>query len=36
MSDSDETIIAPLDEDERATLFALLTKITSALPRPSR
>ena len=36
MAAADETILAPLDEDERATLFALLTKITSALPRPSR
>ncbi|GAB3586338.1 MarR family transcriptional regulator [Leifsonia lichenia] len=36
MAAADETILAPLDEDERATLFALLTKITSVLPRPTR
>ncbi|KRC51695.1 transcriptional regulator [Leifsonia sp. Root227] len=36
MAAADETILAPLDEDERETLFALLTKITSVLPRPTR
>lgn len=33
---ADETILAPLDQSERDTLHALLTKITSALPRPRR
>jgi DNA-binding MarR family transcriptional regulator len=36
MSDADETILAPLDADERAALHALLTKITTELPRPTR
>jgi MarR family transcriptional repressor of mepA len=31
-----ESILAPLDEDERATLHALLTKITAQLPQPTR
>jgi MarR family transcriptional repressor of mepA len=36
MNDANETILAPLDEDERATLQALLTKITAELPQPTR
>jgi len=31
-----ETILAPLDEAERAQLHALLTKITTQLPQPTR
>jgi len=31
-----ENILAPLDSDERATLNALLTKITAELPQPTR
>jgi MarR family transcriptional repressor of mepA len=36
MAAADETILAPLDPDERATLHALLTKITAGLPQPTR
>ncbi len=36
MAAADDTILAPLDETERATLHALLTKITAELPQPSR
>ena len=36
MSGAEESILAPLDENERASLHALLTKITSVLPRPTR
>jgi MarR family transcriptional repressor of mepA len=36
MSDANETILAPLYQQERATLQALLTKITAELPQPSR
>ncbi|WIB64644.1 MarR family transcriptional regulator [Curtobacterium sp. MCBD17_040] len=36
MRDAEETILAPLSEEERHTLHALLTKVTSALPRPTR
>lgn len=36
MADVDETILAPLDETERATLHTLLTKITAELPQPTR
>src|SRR3954471_22320227 len=36
MAAADETILAPLDEAERATLRALLTKITAELPQPTR
>jgi MarR family transcriptional repressor of mepA len=36
MADADETILAPLNEDERATLHALLQKITAELPQPTR
>jgi DNA-binding MarR family transcriptional regulator len=31
-----ETILAPLDDAERAQLHALLTKITAQLPQPTR
>jgi MarR family transcriptional repressor of mepA len=33
---AEETIIAPLDQAERATLQALLAKITDHLPQPTR
>jgi MarR family transcriptional repressor of mepA len=33
---ADESILAPLGQAERDILHALLTKITTALPRPSR
>ena len=36
MAATEETILAPLDEAERATLHALLLKITAELPRPTR
>jgi MarR family transcriptional repressor of mepA len=36
MAAADETILAPLDETERATLQSLLEKITGQLPQPSR
>jgi MarR family transcriptional repressor of mepA len=36
MAAVDETILAPLDQAERATLHALLTKITAKLPQPTR
>jgi MarR family transcriptional repressor of mepA len=36
MAATDETILAPLDEAERATLHALLAKITAELPQPTR
>jgi DNA-binding MarR family transcriptional regulator len=36
MAAADETILAPLDADERAALHALLTKITAKLPQPTR
>jgi MarR family transcriptional repressor of mepA len=36
MEDANETILAPLDSAERDALHALLTKITSVLPRPTR
>ncbi|HEY0260745.1 MAG TPA: MarR family transcriptional regulator, partial [Lacisediminihabitans sp.] len=36
MAAADETILAPLDPAERATLHTLLTKITAGLPRPTR
>ena len=32
----EDTILAPLDEAERATLNALLLKITAELPKPTR
>ncbi|NTW40313.1 MAG: MarR family transcriptional regulator [Cellulomonadaceae bacterium] len=36
MAAADDTILAPLDASERATLMTLLTKITSALPQVTR
>jgi DNA-binding MarR family transcriptional regulator len=36
MASADETILAPLDDAERAALHELLTKITSQLPQPTR
>ena len=36
MARTDESILAPLNEDERATLHTLLTKITAELPQPTR
>lgn len=36
MAAADNTILAPLSTAERATLLTLLTKITDALPAPSR
>ena len=36
MAAADDTILAPLTEAERATLQALLTKITADLPQPTR
>ncbi|WP_223690623.1 MarR family winged helix-turn-helix transcriptional regulator [Leifsonia poae] len=36
MRDADDTILAPLDDQERATLHALLTKVTAELPQPTR
>jgi MarR family transcriptional repressor of mepA len=36
MAAADETILAPLDPAERATLDALLKKITAELPQPTR
>jgi len=36
MAAADETILTPLDQAERATLHALLSKITAELPRPTR
>ena len=36
MTAADETILAPLDDTERATLHGLLRKITAQLPRPTR
>ena len=36
MAEADETILAPLNQAERATLQALLTKITAELDRPTR
>jgi MarR family transcriptional regulator, repressor for mepA len=36
MASADEVILAPLSDDERSTLDALLRKITDALPKPSR
>jgi DNA-binding MarR family transcriptional regulator len=36
MAAADETILAPLDQAERAALHTLLAKITADLERPSR
>jgi MarR family transcriptional regulator, repressor for mepA len=36
MAAAQETILAPLDRSERATLHSLLTKITEQLPQPTR
>jgi MarR family transcriptional regulator, repressor for mepA len=36
MADAGETILAPLDQAERAALHALLVKITAELPQPTR
>ncbi|VTR78977.1 MarR family winged helix-turn-helix transcriptional regulator [Cellulomonas hominis] len=36
MAAADDTILAPLDPTERATLHALLTKVAAELPRPTR
>ncbi|MEV4132132.1 MarR family transcriptional regulator [Dactylosporangium sp. NPDC049742] len=36
MAAAEATILAPLDQAERATLHALLTKVTSELPQPTR
>lgn len=36
MHDAEETLLAPLDPDERTAFHALLTKVTAALPRPTR
>jgi MarR family transcriptional repressor of mepA len=36
MAAAEETILAPLDQSERAALHTLLMKITAELPRPSR
>ena len=36
MAAADDTILAPLTRPERATLHALLTKITAELPQPTR
>lgn len=36
MVEAGETILAPLNQTERDTLHALLTKITAELPQPTR
>ncbi|MBM7415565.1 MULTISPECIES: MarR family winged helix-turn-helix transcriptional regulator [Nocardiaceae] len=36
MRAAEDLILAPLDPDERDTLYHLLGKITAALPRPTR
>jgi DNA-binding MarR family transcriptional regulator len=36
MAEANDTILEPLSEAERSTLFDLLGKITAALPQPSR
>lgn len=36
MARADETILAPLNSQERATLITLLQKVTAELPQPTR
>ena len=36
MAEANDTILEPLSETERTTLFDLLGKITAALPQPTR
>ena len=36
MTAADETILAPLDDAERAALHTLLAKVTAVLPQPTR
>ncbi|MDD9153886.1 MarR family winged helix-turn-helix transcriptional regulator [Plantibacter flavus] len=36
MAEADDIILTPLDQSERDTLHALLTKLTAHLPRPTR
>jgi MarR family transcriptional repressor of mepA len=36
MATAEESILAPLDQTERETLHALLTKVTAVLPKPTR
>ncbi|MDI1461105.1 MarR family transcriptional regulator [Catellatospora sp. KI3] len=36
MAAAEDTILAPLDQSERAALHTLLTKITAELPQPTR
>nr|WP_184485570.1 MarR family transcriptional regulator [Saccharopolyspora gloriosae] len=36
MAATEESVLAPLDQAERATLHDLLTKVTAELPRPTR
>lgn len=36
MTAADDTILAPLDEAERAALHTLLAKVTAELPQPTR
>jgi MarR family transcriptional repressor of mepA len=36
MSAANDVILTPLDDEERATLLALLRKITAELPQPTR
>jgi len=36
MAEVEDRILAPLDDDERAQLLALLTKVSSQLPPLSR
>lgn len=36
MAAANDSILAPLDEAERAALHALLTKVTAVLPQPTR
>lgn len=36
MSEANDSILEPLTETERTTLFELLAKITAALPQPTR